>query len=693
MAESKKASRKAFQLEVPIDASEVGALADDERQSLRVVAVAGGKTVSSEVAISKAGKGKATLELPQSPTAVKLYVGPAAATDEEITQTQTLTVDIRATDVVGKDRLQLEPLRIPPYYWYWWLRWCREFVIRGKVVCPDGHPVPGAEVCASDVDRWLFWSSTQQVGCATTAADGTFEIRFRWCCGYWPWWWWRHRVWRFDPVIADRIQPHLDQDLLRDIGPIPTQPSLANLGSILPDGPSFAELSSLDPGRLDSIRRDLLARLPDVPDLRRLRIWPWQPWRPWWDCVPDIIFDVTQECDGVTQTIVDENVFDTRWNISNPLEVVLVADEACCVPPGDDGGDCLVVDGVCARPLATVAGNLGAPAFPEGYASGDRPFAGVVTITKNPGDLVGFDYYELEHRIGGGAWNPLPAGAELPFSRQYWEPAAATPMQYPLFSVLTMSGHRVYETREHRQAAIGGAWFPSAAWTKLWLSHNYSLLARLNSAAFADGTVEFRVVGWQEGTGGTLVNPVVIPVCGTQDDNRFVLTFDNRTVTALGHDPAHHCGSVHICTVEPDTHILAVRVNGNPVAPCAVTEAEGTLEIDFEVTDPDGHLYRYDLRAKYGLNGVQPLLGLGTLTSLSGDPVGPTYAAALGGGAVRPFWSGGRYRLRIENAADAFPIPCCYLLELRAWKRTIVGCGGDYDHWNRTEYSIGIGVC
>lgn len=31
-------------------------------------------------------------------------------------------------------------------------------------------------------------------------------------------------------------------------------------------------------------------------------------------------------------------------------------------------------------------------------------------------------------------------------------------------------------------------------------------------------------------------------------------------------------------------------------------------------------------------------------------------------------------RLTVTNIRDAFPVPCCYLLDLRAYKRTIVGC-------------------
>jgi hypothetical protein len=85
------------------------------------------------------------------------------------------------------------------------------------------------------------------------------------------------------------------------------------------------------------------------------------------------------------------------------------------------------------------------------------------------------------------------------------------------------------------------------------------------------------------------------------------------------------------------------------------------------------------------------------LTALAPTPaslVGPTYGEALHPtqGAVAPHWHGGRFRLQV-SLAEAFPEPCCYQLELRAYKRTIVSCDGDYDHNNLSEYTFGVGIC
>src|SRR5262249_31439951 len=82
--------------------------------------------------------------------------GRAAA--EELLGSETINVSVPSGAWDGS-QLRLEPILIAPYWWWWWWRWCREFVIRGRVICPDGRPVPAAEVCAYDVDWWFIWSS------------------------------------------------------------------------------------------------------------------------------------------------------------------------------------------------------------------------------------------------------------------------------------------------------------------------------------------------------------------------------------------------------------------------------------------------------------------------------------------------------------------------------------------------------
>jgi hypothetical protein len=701
----------AYGLLIPLDASGVQDL--DPSMPLKVVVQQADGSLQEQTAkLTKDGKGSVAFKFKGAPGKLHVLVGPADATAQELQGLQTLTFDVSSRQWGQQRELQLRPVVISPYYWHWWWRWCYTFTITGRVVCPDGSPVPGAKVCAYDVDWWFFWTSTQQVGCATTDIDGNFEIRFRWCCGWWPWWWWRYRVWQFEPILAERVEaalgPHPEVKLSSRIT---NQPSLEVFSDLLGGALTTRKFEPNVVGNLDHLRSGLLSKLPTAPELERLHIWPWWPWLPWWDCNPDIIFKVTQDCFQPDQVIVNETVLDTRWNSTTPMNVTLVAHDACCRPicpePPCEEGECVIIDGVCGIPMTEIGGNLSAPATPEGYAlpgnviagtaayNGDRPFAETIWITKNPGDMLNVDYYELEVSTDGGTtWNPLPAGAPLGFSRMYWDTASLT-TGFAGFPVTTKSGHDVYESREHYEAASGLTWdIPGA--DRYWLSYNWAVLAYLDTDKFADGTYRFHMVGWQVDGGGNLINPRTLPICGTDQGNFLILTFDNRVITPVGHPPSHNCGGlVHVCTLEPDTHFLAVRVNGDPVGICStVADTEGTLEVDFMAHDPDGHLAVYSLIATYGLNQAVDLLAQpgATITPLvPGTPYGPTYGQALGQGATAPHWYGGNFRLSIP-LSEAFPEPCCYQLELRAYKRNIVSCEDEFDYANLSEFTIGVGV-
>jgi hypothetical protein len=106
---------------------------------------------------------------------------------------------------------------------------------------------------------------------------------------------------------------------------------------------------------LTTIGEELVRLLPEAPDLESLHIWPWFPW---WDCKPDIVFVVTQDCGDGLQTIYSESNWQARWDIGTLLTgITLVAnDKACCAPcicvdPRVD--DCLVMQGICGVPSTT----------------------------------------------------------------------------------------------------------------------------------------------------------------------------------------------------------------------------------------------------------------------------------------------------------------------------------------------------
>ena len=731
-----------FKLIIPLDASGIKDFKPEQDVKI-VVQARDGSFQSKTVKLNAQGKGTATFTFRKKPGALHVVVGPDSASEEELLGMQTISLNISVRHWLEKPELTLKPIRVPPYYWYWWLRWCRTFTIRGQIVCPDGRPVPGAKVCAYDVDPWWWWSSRQQVGCDTTDATGAFEIKFRWCCGWWPWWWWRHRVWHLEPILAERILPMLQRELkLRKI-PIPDpRPDLAIFQELLeedevtPPLPHIpiepAEVSetppaaremlrqlkpTFDPVELNKIRDRLKELLPAVPELERLRLWPWWPWHPWWDCTPDIIFRVTQNCRGVETVIVEEDIWNTRWNIPTTLNVTLVAsEEACCIQPHEDPeGVCMVITHACDDQVQFIGGNPTAPATPAGYRNpgmisiyGDRPFAGVIPIRGLFGDLAGVDYYEFEWSDDGGAtWNAMPSAAAGGFYRWYWGPKVGTTdppgFHRVLFSFTNISGRHVIQSREHFEANND-----PASWgiSRFWTSYRDWMMRWLTKNNFTDGTFRLRVKSWNLGPGSNLVNPRILTLCNTTEDNGIVLTVDNRLVGAgSGHPttPDHPCGAgtVHTCTTEPDTDFLDVRINGVSVGACGVVDAKagGQLEIDFMAHDPDGHLAFYTLRTTYGENLVINLLNRPSATLAPGPPGGPvppaaqvghTYAHARIQGAVAPTWNGGTLRLTISDLSQAFPITCAYQLELRAYKRTIADCNDWLSHRNLSEFSLTV---
>lgn len=700
----KAAGSGAFTLEVPIDASAISA--DDlKQQNLKVVVKpCTGEISSRPVELKADGSGRASFSFAKNPGAVSVLVGPDRAEDQELADSQTLTSFVNES-MWAKRRVALEPIVISYWWWWWWWRWCREFTIHGRVVCANGSPVVGAEVCAYDVDWWWWWWSKQQVGCATTDATGTFDISFRWCCGFWPWWWWRYRVWEFQPEIAEAIVPALERDPRIQLGSATNIPSLDVFKPLLERSLDTSKpMAAVSAGQLDQVRAQLLEKLPAAPELAQLRIWPWAPWWPWWDCTPDIIFKVTQDCLVPGALIVDEGYAQTRWDIPDPLNVTLIANDlACCKPkPPCNTGDCIEIASFCSDegiPLSDIGGNPGAAVGqPTGYYLGDRPFSGTVAVLK-ANDFAGVDYYGVEYwNTGVGDWTDLPAGAYEDFCRIRIHEAFPFPTQKVDFkwqarADAASKSHTVVESREH--------WDAANPWAPTFWEIGANLVVPIDSTKFPDGTYRFRVVGYQDDGIGKVKNGHVLLVCGTELENEWVLTFDNRIVP----DPSVlNCGppTVRVCSREPLAVLNAITIDGNPIPACGVTEINGNLVVDFEASDADGHLEQFALTVHYGAGIVHDLLGLpgASLTNIAADYVGPTYAQALVEGATSPTWKGGQMRLTVP-ASEAFPEPCCYLIRLEAWKRHVLGsalgncgyvCTVD-QYYNEDEFTVGAGVC
>jgi hypothetical protein len=704
---------------VPIDASQVP---DQDRRQQRVkVAVQTRAGVRSQVVSVEGGKSEVKLEV-EPGQAATIALGPDNVSDADLFYKQTLTVNIPAKQL-GDRAFTLPPIVITPWWWRIWYRWCQTFTITGQVKDASGNPVPGAQVRAFDVNFFWWWSSVSQVGpAAITDANGNFTITFVHCCGWWPWWWWRLRQWRLDPDLINKIQPVLKVNpALRFAQP---SPDLSIRFSELNPQPlpprsrlatPVAAAAKLDPSTLPQLQEKLLSVLPAVPELERLRIWPWYPWYPWFNCDVNVIFQVTQNCGGgQTNVIVDENIFQTRWDIPTNLNVTLVANQnACSIPPGDPQpeGDCFVFTSVCGEgpgiPVTDIGGNAGLPSTVlDGFADPgglDQPFAEGVTLFGLFGTSAQADYYQIQYTPhGANSWAPVPDAALRDMTRGYFDSTQLFPNQwfYPSFPVQhfnTVSGPvSVYESRQHYETSNPPPNWGSALSGRAWFLNADIVASLATNGNFSDGAYDFRVVGYtllgngdlQVSNGG---NP--LPGCGgANQNNNVVLYFDNRVLGA----PIP--GSVHVNTTEPDCGISSVTIGGNPVLPCGSQPLgpNEALDIAFSVSDPDGHLDYYTLNVYWGQGNVVDLLGLvdgvtNTLTTSFGHQVGPNYADAVAQGATRPVWNGGPMALHIANAAQVFPETCCYLIELTVYKRNIVSCGSPL-YYNQMTYSFTVTV-
>jgi len=711
-----------FTLEVPLDVSQIGAEA--EPQELRVLARARDGSLSSATVRAKPGGRGASVALsfPTSPGPLQLLVGPASSSESDLLNRQTISVDVPGQRWGESSKLAIDPVVISPYWWWWWLEWCRDFVIRGRVVCPDGSPVPGATVCAYDIDWWFWWTSTRQLGCATTALDGTFELDFTWCCGFWPWWWWRDRVWEIDPGLINRVGAVLEQDPRIELGRGTPQPSLSVFSELL--GPTAAtaatggrltatggRLTATDATQLEALRATLSPKLPISAELSALRVWPWAPWWPWWDCGVDVIFKVTQDCRAPGTVVLQEGIDEVRFDIAQSTQVTLVANElACCRRscPAEPcvEGECVDISQVCLAPINHIGGNAGAPAAPVGYlnpgavapgtpsAAGDQAFGGTVPVS-NANIMTGVDYYEVQY-YDGSSWVALPPGVAEDFFREWVAPlplpgtSGAVPFPFTNRPVKGGKGEEVnvVESREHYEASPG---LPTGAY---WTSNEFLLIPIVSSnMPDENGTYEFRVRGWRDAGGGEVEGGKVLPICDPEEevDNGWVLAFNNRVDPDLSAVKPCGPGSTHLCVIEPNTEIISVKVDGEEVKRCGTVDAASSmLEVEFLAQDLSGNLGSYSLKAVFGESEEIDLIALGTLTLVSGDAKGPTYGQALAGGATAPFWEGGKMLLTVP-ASLAFPEPCCYDLELEAWSRTVIDC--EVDYWNRSDFTIGVGVC
>ena len=654
-----------------------------------------------------------------------------------------------------------------------WLSFCRTYTLRGRVVCRRwvwdpieqmfvvcDAPVRGALVRAFDVDCFWWWCRRDQVGSDFTDINGNFEIEFRWCC--WLWHPWLLKTWQLEPRLVTRIRDLLSQVPL-DI-PIPQPDPVPDLSIFerLVTGTRLAvpqSIAAADPtpepaaelfsqGNFVQLGETLVRRLPKSPELEALRVWPWWPF---FDCKPDIVFEVTQDCGDGEQTVYTETNFQTRWDIDAVTDgITLVANQnACCGPfccsdPPDE--DCLVFQGVgCGSyPIVNIEQDLAEPLV--GYANPgteDIPFGGTIRILGVFGDASEVDFFKLQRR----RISPLPTGWEdlsedevASFNRTHYKEldlgggvkilVPKTPAQ--VVQLELVDGEKVIKTtnryREENSDVSCNVLPDNSDWLTYWRTSKITssidhIAEETPIAGLTDGVYELRMVGYRyDETNGKLVDQKVMALCpatGEEVDparhSTLRLRLDNR-IMSLDRD------TIHRDTTEPNCDFPDIRAvvknEDQYIDPCGVVRlsAGDNLTIHFEATDSDGHLAGYKLRAHWAESDSFDVLAVGLRDhTLVGDPhslYGPRYANTFMGDQEshrdalpatnpehdRPFWYGGKFKVTV-TVDDAIPSSphkvfetcCAYTLHLGVWKRTTNGCTGPY-HFHYNHCSFGFTV-
>ncbi len=715
------------------------------------------RILASTVVRLKAGQTKTKFMLRfaaggKRPKGVRLLAGPDVD-DEALRSTTVQQVRIPAS-AFEDGNFKNAVLEVSDRLYRNWLRNCRKIILRGRVVCRRrvwdrieqqyvvcDAPVQGARVTAFDVDRFWWWYRRDEVGSDYTDLNGNFEISFTWCC----WWWrpWLLRRWQVDPLVADRIRELAEQAVIPI--PIPRPDPVPDftifekmVDQSAPGTVSFVTaMPEQQPGQSGfvTVGEQLKKILPAAADLEKMRIWPWYPF---FDCSPDILFKVTQDCGEGETVIYSEDTGNIRWNVGDGLEdIVLVANEdACCSPfccddPPDE--DCLAVYGLgctTAYPIEKIEQDISDPLAGYGNpGSDDRPFGGTIGIRGVFGDASEIDYYKPQRRRIAPhptGWQDMPADEMAAFIRRHY---IGPP--WPLFKTETVkpvpvAGETVLKTihrfRMEHPEVVPFVDPSNADMLINWKTADDKAGHGSPMPGLQDGLYELRLVGYRyDEENDKLVDQQIMALCPAEEGQPdpalhagLVLRLDNRSWSRTS-------GTVHITTSEPDCDfpdICAVVINEDPDLPlnrqrercidaCGIARvrAGDTITIHFNASDSDGHLEEYSLTAHWAESKVFNILATGTLT---GDPdplVGPSYAHTfLGSQATyraglpptdderaRPFWYGGNFKVSVTVSDSVFPTCCAYLLRLWVWKRTTNGCTSSrYFHNNLCEFSFTV---
>ncbi len=415
---------------------------------------------------------------------------------------------------------------------------------------------------------------------------------------------------------------------------------------------------------------------------------------------PDLIFRLTQNVGGAVETIYEETVAETHWNVPSadasdpppdPVSLQITSPLAVCWNPAIDPADpeadrplgrvfmftrigSYAVDDV---DCADVAGSTGycrprkAPFnFPKTGEDGsytDMPFGSIVELYAWFGEDCDIDYYSVECSTDGGATWPHKVKTPLPNKRLetpdpydpltwHWVPVSMGPF--------TVDGNENLYTIPY--LLEGGGDQP---WTYI------DRVARLDTRLMPAGLCKVKIRGYKW-SGDPETSSLVE---ATVSDDPLDAAADIIVV------PASHGRLVlQIDNTPPVVQILNLRLGTTPMPPCGIldfSDSTAEINVDFRVRDERGHLRMYNLAAMYGHNQV-----------VTPEPTQANLTDNYGNHGPGPVGWHGELSYTTTYQASEYPddqMPtCAYQFRLSASKRTTNGYGLIYrdveDTWHVT---------
>lgn len=382
---------------------------------------------------------------------------------------------------------------------------------------------------------------------------------------------------------------------------------------------------------------------------------------------PDLIFRLTQNINGATETIYEEDPTETHWNvvsggslsfeITSELAVFTDATVDLTSIPANSLflftriGNCETADIDC----------KGSDSGSEGYYkprktgvySGnntDQPFGRTLDMFGWFGKLCELDYYKVQFSSDGTTW----VDNETSLPNKWYDTSDPNSLYWKWVS---QSMGPFSDDGIDNLYTIPFFVRPNTPWSYL------DRVARFNTTMMVDGLSRIRIVGYKW-LGSNLVEATSSDFTIDTNYGEIVLQIDNTA---------------------PSVDILYLKLNNSKKDVCEILSfgASDSISVYFRAYDLRGHLRDYTLNAMYGHDEVV------NPKPSSPDPASDDYNSNATSGST--FWYGDNTYVTTYKGAvygqDIMPT-CAYQFRLDVDKRTTNGYGLIYhsveDTWHVT---------